>query len=184
MLKFKRLEAFPLIAGRRQGSPLLPLLFNIVLEVLGTGIRQEKNVKLPNNKGRIKNCWLKIISVCRWYELVYQFSSVHSLSHVWLFATPWTTARQASLSITNCWSPPKPMSVVSVMPSNQLILCHPLLLLPSIFPSIRVFFQMSALSASGSQSIGVSASTSVLPMNISIDRMDLLADQGTLKSLL
>ena len=73
------------------------------------------------------------------------FSSVQSLSRVWLFATPWTAARQASLSITNSRSPPKPMSIVSVMPSNHLILCRPLLLLPSIFPSIRVFFNESAL---------------------------------------
>ena len=65
--------------------------------------------------------------------------SVQSLSHVWLFATPWTAARQASLSITNCRSLPKLMSTESVMPSNQLILCHPLFFLPSIFPSIRVW---------------------------------------------
>ena len=74
-----------------------------------------------------------------------QFSLVQSFSHVWLFATPWTAAHQASLSITNSWSPPKPMSIVSVMPSNHLILCCPLLLLPSIFPSIRVFSNESAL---------------------------------------
>ena len=74
-----------------------------------------------------------------------QFSSVQSLSHVRLFATPWTTARQASLSITNSQSSPKPMSIESVMPSNHLILCRPLLLLPSIFPSIRVFSNESAL---------------------------------------
>ena len=67
------------------------------------------------------------------------------LSHVRLFATPWTAAHQAFLSITNTWSPPKPMFIVSVMPSNQLILCHPLLLRPSIFPSIRVFSNESAL---------------------------------------
>ena len=66
-------------------------------------------------------------------------------SHVHLFATPWTAARQASLSITNCRSLPKPMSVESVMPSSHLILCRPLLLLPSIFPSIRVFSNESAL---------------------------------------
>ena len=66
-------------------------------------------------------------------------TSVQSLSRVWLFATPWNAACQASLSITNSWSPPKAMSIESVMPSNHLILCHPLLLLPSIFPSIRVF---------------------------------------------
>ena len=73
------------------------------------------------------------------------FSSVQSLSHVWPFATPWTAACQASLSITNFRSPPKPMSIVSVMPSNHLILCRPLLLLPSIFPSIMVFSNESAL---------------------------------------
>ena len=73
------------------------------------------------------------------------FSSVQSLSRVRLFVTPWTTAGQASLSITNCRSLPKPMSIESVMPSNHLILCHPLLLLPSIFPSIRVFSNESAL---------------------------------------
>ena len=71
--------------------------------------------------------------------------SVHSLSRVWLFATPWIAARQASLSITNSRSPPKPLSIMSVMPSNHLILCHPLLLLPSIFPSISVFSNESAL---------------------------------------
>ena len=74
-----------------------------------------------------------------------QFSSVQSLSHVWLFATPWTAARQASLSVTNSQSPPKPMSIELMMPSNHLILCHPLLLLASIFPSIRVFSSESAL---------------------------------------
>ena len=93
-----------------------------------------------------------------------QFSSVQSLSHVRLFVTPWTAARQAFLSITNSRSPPKPMSIVLVMPSNHLILCRPLLLLPSIFPSIRVF-SMSQLFASSGQNIGVSASTSVPPMN-------------------
>ena len=74
-----------------------------------------------------------------------QFSSVQSLRCVQPFATPWIAARQASLSITNSWSPPKPMSVESVMPSNHLILCRPLLFLPSIFPSIRVFSNESAL---------------------------------------
>ena len=71
--------------------------------------------------------------------------SVQSLSRVWLFATPWTAAGQASLSITNSRSSPKLMSIESAMPSNHLILCHPLLLLPSIFPSIRVFSNESAL---------------------------------------
>ena len=73
------------------------------------------------------------------------FSSVQLLSRVRLFATPWTIARQASLSITNSRSPPKPLSIESVMPSNHLILCHPLLLLPLIFPSTRVFSTGSAL---------------------------------------
>ena len=91
-------------------------------------------------------------------------SSVQSLSRVRLFATPWIATRKASLSITNSLSLPKLMSINSVMPSNHLILCCPLLLLPSIFPSIRVF-SMSQFK-SGGQIIEASASSSVLPMNI------------------
>ena len=72
-------------------------------------------------------------------EYMKGFSSVQSLSRVWLFVTPWTPVCHASLSITNSWSLPKFMSIESVMPSSHLILCHPLLLLPSLFPSIRVF---------------------------------------------
>ena len=90
-------------------------------------------------------------------------SSVQSLSRVQLFSTPSTIACQASLSITNFQSLLKLMYIKSVMPSNHLILCHPLLLPPSVFPSIRVFSSESALRG---QSIGVSVSTSVLPMNI------------------
>ena len=92
-----------------------------------------------------------IHQVTLWYYLPLgsiiwlQFSSVQSLSRVQLFATPWTAARQASLSITNSQSPPKPMSMKSVMPSNNLILCCPLLLRPSICPSIRVFSNESPL---------------------------------------
>ena len=74
-----------------------------------------------------------------------QLSSVHSLSSVQLFSTPWTAAHKASLSIINSWSLLKLMSIESVMPSNHLILCYPLLLLPSIFPSIKVFSNESAL---------------------------------------
>ena len=74
-----------------------------------------------------------------YYLYVYQLSSVHSLSHVELFATPWTAAHQASLFITTSWSLLKLMPIKLVIPSNHLILCHPLLLPPSIFPSIRVF---------------------------------------------
>ena len=81
----------------------------------------------------------------RYSTFLNQFSSVQSLSHVWLSVTPWTTARQASLSITNSWSLLKLTSIESVMPSNHLILCCPLLLLPWIFPSIRVFYNKSAL---------------------------------------
>ena len=92
--------------------------------------------------------WLRWSKLALWIisgNNMVQFSSVQSLSHVRLFATPWTTARQASLSITNSWSSPKPMSIESVMPSSHLILCRPHLLLPSIFPSIRVFSNESAL---------------------------------------
>ena len=96
---------------------------------------------------------------------VLQCSSVQSLSHVQLFVTPWTAACQASLYITNSQSLLKLMPIESVMPSNHLTLCHPALLPPSIFPSIRVFSNESAF-ASGGQSIGVSVSASVLPMNI------------------
>ena len=79
------------------------------------------------------------------YSGLISFQSVQSLSRVWLFVTPWTAARQASLSITNSQSPSNPMSIESVMPSNHLILCRPRLLLPPIFPSIRVFSNDSAL---------------------------------------
>ena len=117
------------------------------------------------------------------------FSSVQSLSCVWLFATPWTSAHQASLSVTNSWSPPKPMSIESMMPSNHLILCRPLLLLPSIFPSIRVFSNESALHIrwpkywSFSFSISPSSEHPGL-ISFRMDWFDLLAVQGTLKSLL
>ena len=93
------------------------------------------------------------------------FSSVQSLSRVWLFATPWTAARQAYLSITNSWSSLKLMPIESVMPSNHLILCCPLLLLPSIIPNIRVFSNESVL-MSGGQSTGGPVIASVPPMNI------------------
>ena len=94
-----------------------------------------------------------------------QFSSVQLLCHVRLFATPWTAARQASLSITNSRSLLKLMSIELVMPSNHLILCRPLLLPPSIFPSIRVYSYQLVLHVR-CRSIGISASASVLPMNI------------------
>ena len=94
-----------------------------------------------------------------------KFSSVQSLSRVQLLATPGTAAYQASLSITNSWNLLKPISSESLMPSNHLILCYPLLLPPSIFPSITVF-HMNHFFISGGQSIGVSTSASLLPLNI------------------
>ena len=117
-----------------------------------------------------------------------QFSSVQLLSRVRLFANPWTAACQASLSITNSRSSPKLMSIVTVMPSNHLILCRPLLLLPSIFPSIRVFSNESVLHIwwpkywSFSFSISPSNEYSGL-ISFRIDWLDLLVVQGTLKSL-
>ena len=108
----------------------------------------------------------RIFSPCAFHQEFYhfQFSSVQLLSRVHLFATPWTAACQASLSITNSRSSPKSMSIESVTPSNYLIFCRLLLLLRQSFPASGSF-QMSQLFASGGQSIGVSISTSVLPMN-------------------
>ena len=118
-----------------------------------------------------------------------QFSSVQSLSHVWLFATPWTAARQASLSITNFQSLLKLMSIESVLLSNHLIFCRPLLLPLSIFPSIRVFSDESALRIRWpkywSFSFSISPSNEYLGLiSFRIDWFDFLAVQGTLKSLL
>ena len=114
--------------------------------------------------------------------------SVQSLGHVWPFVTLWTTAHQAPLSITNSWSPPKPMSIGSMMPSNHLIFC-PFLLLPSIFPSIRVFSNESPLCMRWPKYL--SFSFNISPSNghpglisFRMDWLDLLAVQGTLKSLL
>ena len=103
--------------------------------------------------------------------------------------TPWTEAHQAFLSITNSWSSLKPMSIESVMPSNHLTLCCPLLLLPSIFPSIRVFSNESALHIRWPKYWSFSFSISPSnehpgPISFSMDWLDLLAVQGTLKSLL
>ena len=98
------------------------------------------------------------------YRILYWFSSVQSLSHVRLFVTPWTAARQTSLSITNSRSLPKLISIESVMPSNHLILYRPLSSCPQSFLASG-FFSVSQFFTSGGQSIGVSASTSVLPMN-------------------
>ena len=144
-----------------------------------------------NPRGRYKNCKY-IFTQHRstpTYKANVQFSSVQSLSRVWLFAASWTAAHQASLSITNSHSPPKPMSIESVMPSNHLILCRPLILLPSIFPNIRVFLNESALLISWPNYWRFSFNVS--PSNehpgliyFRMDWLDLLAVQGTLKGLL
>ena len=117
------------------------------------------------------------------------FSSAQSLSRVQFFATPWIPAGQDSLSITHSRSSPKPMSIESVMPSNHLILCCPLVLLPLIFPSIRVFSNESALRIRWpkywSFSISISPSNEHPGLiSFRMNRLDLLAVQGTLKSLL
>ena len=114
------------------------------------------------------DCALKITTAAKeWFVRPNRTGtrSVQSLSHVWLFTTPWTTARQASLSITNSQNLLKLRSIESVMPSNHLILCRPFSSHLQSFPASG-FFPMSQFFTSGGQSIGVSASASVLPMNI------------------
>ena len=153
-----------------------------------------------NTFSLLKNCWAIIwiihfdqVGKIRsnndkiWFSI--QFSSVQSLSHVRLFATPWTAACQGSQSITNSWSLLKLISIESVMPSNHFILCHPLFLLPSIFLSIRVFPKESVLHIRWTKYWSFSCSispSSEYPGLISfrMDWLDLLAVQGTLKSLL
>ena len=126
-----------------------------------------------------------IFSLC----LAFQFTSVQLLSHVWLSATPWITACQASLSVTNSRNSLKLTSIESVMPSSHLILCHPLLLLPPIPPSIRVFSSESTLHMrwpkywSFSFSI-IPSKEHPGPISFRMDWLDLLSVQGTLKSLL
>ena len=126
-----------------------------------------------------------LFHICNWY----QFSSVQSLSHVQLFATPWIVAHQASLSITNSQSSLRLTSIKSVMPSSHFILCCPLLLLPPIPPSIRVFSNESTLHMRWPKYL--SFSFSIIPskeypglISFRMDWLDLLAVQGTFKSLL
>ena len=107
--------------------------------------------------------------------------SVQSLGHVWLFVTAWTAVRQTSLSITNSWSLLKPMSIESVMSSNHFILCHPLLLVPSIFPSIRIISNESVLCIRWPKYWSFSFSSS--PSN-EYSRLIYFRLEGTLKSLL
>ena len=130
-----------------------------------------------------------IILFCKWKNYLKKFSSVQLLSHVQLFVTPWTAARQASVSITNSRSLLKLLSIESVLPSNHLILCRPLLLPPSIFPIIRVFSKESVLCIrwpkywSFSFSIRPSNEYSGL-VSFRMNWLDLLTVQGTLNSLL
>ena len=141
----------------------------------------KENKELNMRSTTVTGKRIKILSV--------QFSSVQSLSRVRLFATPWITACQASLSITNSWSSPRLMSIESVMPSSHLILGHPLLLLPLIPPSIRVFSNESTLCMRWPKYW--SFSFSIMPskeipglISFRMDWLDLLAVQGTPKSLL
>ena len=129
----------------------------------------------------------QLVLIYSWFSS--PISSVQLLSRIQLFASPWTAARQASQSITNCRSPPKLMSIESVMPSNHLILCLSLLFLPSIFPSIMVFSNESALRIGWpkyrSFSFNISPSSEHPGLiSLRMDWLDLLAVQGTLKSLL
>ena len=157
-------------------------------------------IKISNSVNLKTFSLLSIVSISAVYKLQInaknilwiqfpQFSSVQSLSHVRLFVTPWIAARQASLSITNSWSSPKLMCIELVMPSSHLILCRPLLLLPTIPPSIRVFSSESILRMRWPKYW--SFSFSISPSNehpglISsmMDWLDLLAVQGILESLL
>ena len=128
------------------------------------------------------------VCVCVYLSAI-SISSLQSLSRVRLFVTPWTAARQASLSITNSQTLLKLMSIESVMPSNHLILCHPRLLLPSVFPSMRIFSNESALCIRWpkywSFSFNISPSNEYSELiSFKIDWLDLLAVQGTLKRLL
>ena len=168
------------------------------------GIQEPYNLKLSRESKIISSKEVSPFPLqvkCRFSCMVFQlgstwflkihlrFSSVQSLSRVRLFATPWTAACQAFLSITNSQNLVKLMSIESVMPSNHLILCHPLLLLPSIFPSIRVFSDESALLIRWpkywSFSFNISPSKEHPGLiSFRMDWLDLLTVQGTLKSLL
>ena len=132
---------------------------------------------------------LPVINLSTLQWVIFQFSSVQLLSRVQLFATPWTAACQASLSITKSWSLPKLMFIELVMPYNHLILCHPLLLPLLIFPSIRVFSKESVLCIRWPKywrfSLSISPSNEYSGLiSFRMDWLDLLAVQGTLKNLL
>ena len=134
----------------------------------------------------MKGSWAKQL-LASVHKCTFQFNSVQSLSHVQLFVTPWTAALQASLSIINSQSSLKLMSIESVMPSSHLILCHPLFLPPSIFPTIRVFFNESALRVAKVLEFQLQHQSFQWIFRTDFFRMvwfDFLAVQETLKSLL
>jgi len=144
-----------------EGLPLvsLPHLDISMAEILFTSLSRSQILRNSSLSDFPRLFFLVLI-------ISFYFSqSVQSLSPVWLFETPWTAAHQSSLSITNSCSLLKLMSIQSVMPSNHLILCRPLLLLPSIFPSIRVFSNESVLCIRWPNTV-ISPSESILPMNI------------------
>ena len=152
-------------------------------------ILEPKKIKSVTASHQKSHTYYKDSCARRFKVSLFQFSSVQSLSHVRLFATPWITARQASLSISNSQSFLRLMSIESVMPSSHLILCHPLLLLPPIPPSIRIFSNESSLRRRWPKYWSFSFSFS--PSNehpglisFTMDWLDFLAVQGTLKSLL
>ena len=174
---------------------LLVLVDNIWISSATASSRPQYPISFPWDP----HCLHLLHGGCSWWQMLAillsaqpaagVFTSVQRLSHVLLFATPWTAACQASLSITNSWNLLKLMSIELVMPSNHLILCHPLLLLPSIFPSIRVFSSESVVRIRWSEYW--SFSFSISPSNkysrlisFRIDWLDLLAVQGPLKSFL
>ena len=184
----------PLISARNATYPTLPMRWQTrrtrgcviinsptTFEITGfRSLSEKQKVKLS-----IKNKYLELEGAV----VTFQFSSVQSLSCVWLFATPWTAARQASLSIANTRILLKLMSIESVMPSNHFILCRPLLFLPSIFLSIRVFSSESVLRIRWpkywSFSFSISPSNEYSgPISFRMYWLDLLAVQQTLKSLL
>ena len=163
---------------------ILPLWIQTTIR--GTDRKDDQSTLL--GQGESKLCEIHLFLKIR--KMKREFSSVQ-ISHVWLFATPWTTARQASLSITDSQSLLKLMSIELVKPSNHLILCHRLLLPPSIFPSIRVFSNESVLHIRWPKYWSFSFSISISPSNeysglisFRMDWLDLLAVQGTFKSLL
>ena len=167
-----------------QWEDIFRMLISVTRKEELSWINQAKGGKHKSYKKCPKGFWQNPYPALRSY-----FSSVQSLSRIWLFATPWTAARQASLSITNSQSLLKLMSIESVMPSNRLTLCPSLLLPPSIFLSIRVFSNESVLCIRWPKYWSFSLSTSPLNehsglMSFRMDWMDLLAVHGSFKSLL